>query len=361
MKRFLFFIWLLLFAKTVADAVAVRTDETPNDNNVFIITLDGLRWQEVFTGADSLLLRRNPGEAAALRPLFWDARPERRRQKLMPFFWSRIAAHGLLLGNRRYGNRVDVANLYALSYPGYNELFTGRPDPAIWSNDRLLNQNVTVLEYLNDNAALAGKVAAFTSWNLFPYILNKKRSGLYIDVAPGPRPLASLLHLGDSLQRSASPDPSVRNDFLTYKAARAYILAHRPRVVHLGLGGTDLYGHLNRYGDYLRQIRLADNIIHWLWQLVESSSFYRGRTTFIITTDHGRGGEAHNWHEHGLLVKGSSQTWMALLGNGVPAHGEMRRPLQVYQKQVAGTIGYFLHLTSYNSLVLPLSLLAPVR
>jgi hypothetical protein len=109
------------------------------------------------------------------------------------------------------------------------------------------------------------------------------------------------------------------------------------------------------YDHYLYQAHLADNIIAGLWELVQSSSFYRNKTTFIITTDHGRGKNASEWYRHGLLVSGSSQTWVAMLGNGVKRIGECKEPVQLYQKQIAGTIGYFLNITSYNDYSLPFS------
>ena len=75
----------------------------------------------------------------------------------------------------------------------------------------------------------------------------------------------------------------------------------------------------------------------------------------MITTDHGRGDKRHNWYKHGMFVSGSSQTWLALMGNGVRKLGECKQPVQFYQKQLAGTIGYFLNITSYSNYALPIS------
>ncbi len=48
----------LAFALFIA-VMAVRGQKSSSQNapNIFIITINGLRWQEVFTGADSLLLK----------------------------------------------------------------------------------------------------------------------------------------------------------------------------------------------------------------------------------------------------------------------------------------------------------------
>ena len=38
-----------------------------------------------------------------------------------------------------------------------------------------------MLEYLNNSSEYHGKVAVFTSWNVFPFILNETRSGLPVN------------------------------------------------------------------------------------------------------------------------------------------------------------------------------------
>ena len=66
---------------------------------------------------------------------------------------------------------------------------------------------------------------------------------------------------------------------------------------------------------------LADKIIAGIWHLVQASSFYRDNTSFIITPDHGRGASPNTWYTHGFFINGSSQTWVALLGNGIKKWG----------------------------------------
>ncbi|HLU90595.1 MAG TPA: hypothetical protein VKZ51_12235, partial [Cyclobacteriaceae bacterium] len=127
--------------------------------NVILITLDGLRWQELFSGADSLLVDdsgyvKNP---EALTEEFWHEDPLKRREMLMPFFWNTIANRGQLYGNRKYGNKVDCANTMWFSYPGYNEILAGfADDDRINSNAKTNNPNVTVLEYLNKQPEFKG-------------------------------------------------------------------------------------------------------------------------------------------------------------------------------------------------------------
>ena len=190
-------------------------------------------------------------------------------------------------------------------------------------------------------------MASFTSWSLFPYIFNQDRSKFYINSH-------NRLLKWDSLSTKDEDDNSIRNDFETYLQVREFITKNHPQLVHIGLSGTDTYGHKKMYDRYLCQAHLADNIIAGLWHLVQSSAFYKNKTTFIITTDHGRGRGVNGWDKHGFLVKGSSQTWLAMIGNGVKKIGECKEPLQLYQRQIVGTIGRFLNLNSYSNYSLPL-------
>ncbi len=356
MRTLLILCLIMTYCKTLSYAVADQTEERPNNNNVFVITLDGFRWQELFSGADSSILNdaEFTKDISIVKKQFWNSCPEERRKMLMPFLWSTVANEGQIFGNRNYKSCVNVSNTYALSYPGYNEIFTGSTDPYLFSNRKIRNKNITMLEYLNKESYFKGKVASFASWDMFPYIFNQRRSGLYVNCRD-PLWKKKARDFSFEIKTEDSDNPSLRNDISTYLSAKEYILEHSPQLVHIGLSGTDTYGHKRRYADYLYQAHLADKIISLLWQLVQSSPFYKNRTTFIITTDHGRGGTSSNWYKHGLFVKGSSQTWMALLGNGVRKLGEYKQAVQLYQKQIAGTIGYFLNVTSFSHYSLPIN------
>ena len=75
--------------------------------NVFIITIDGFRWQELFNGADEAVLSNDQyvKDTALARQLFWDSTATLRRNKLMPFLWNVVAANGQVYGNRFLGEQ----------------------------------------------------------------------------------------------------------------------------------------------------------------------------------------------------------------------------------------------------------------
>ncbi len=315
--------------------------------NIFIITTDGFRWQEVFTGADSTLIN-NPRfveECSLLKQQYWDSTPELRRKKLMPFLWNTIASQGQIYGNRQYENKMNVANIYKISYPGYNEMLTGYPDPFFIPNVPIRNRNTNILEFLNSKDEYSGKVAAFSSWNIFSAILNKKRNHLPGNCGYERLPDDSTLsnEIINEAQDNESTKKHTRYDLLTYLSARHYIESKQPRIVLLGFGETDEFAHQGRYDLYLEQATNVDKMISELWYYVQTTPFYRNKTYFIITTDHGRGKDPTAWYKHGILTKGSGETWFALIGPDITGKGEMKGSIQFYQKQIASTIAMLLN------------------
>jgi hypothetical protein len=66
--------------------------------NVVLIVSDGLRWQEIFSGANPDLMNDQAGGSwtpeAELRSKYWAEDPLARRQRLFPFLWGTVATHG---------------------------------------------------------------------------------------------------------------------------------------------------------------------------------------------------------------------------------------------------------------------------
>lgn len=318
----------------------------PSAGNVFIITTDGFRWQEVFRGADSLLIRDTAyvKDTGLICQQFWSADIEERRRKLLPFFWSVIAQNGRLSGNRSYGNEVNVANLYKISYPGYNEMLTGFADKRFIPNLSVRNRNTNILEYLNSTEKYSGKVAAFSSWNVMPFILNEEKTGIPVNsgyelLEEGENTLNTLIN---EVQQNVVHKSHTRYDLLTYASAKNYIEEKHPKVVFIGLGETDEYAHKGRYDQYLQKAHQVDQIIAELWYYVQTDPFYKNNTTFIITTDHGRGSKTAKWSTHGFWVKGSGEAWMAMIGQGIAPDGERKVKERLYQKQIASTVSVLL-------------------
>ena len=340
MKKYLVLlpIAFLLFSARI---LAQSTSE-----NLVIVTLDGMRWQEVFKGIDTILMNdstytRKPKD---LRAKFWADNDEDRRSKLFPFLWSTIKNHGQIYGNRTFGNNVNNANPYWFSYPGYNEIFTGYPDTSVNSNDKVYNKNISVLEYLNQTKTFQNKVAVFSTWDVFPYIFNQPRSKLFvnsdIDSLKFNTPRFKLIN---DWQRLTTKPIGVRPDVITYIAAKEYLLTFRPKVLYISFDETDDFAHAGLYDQYIGSAHAQDKMIQDLWNTIQSIEQYKNKTTLLITTDHGRGDQTKsNWKHHGQKIIDASEIWIAAMGPGVSPTGENKSSQQLYQAQLAATMAKIL-------------------
>jgi hypothetical protein len=340
-------------ALTLAQAGTAQVAPSHKTENVVVVMLDGLRWQEVFGGADAELIKSlgpaalgAPQERAAYaQHLYWRATPEERRQALMPFLWSVMATQGQLFGDRELGSDSHVTNGLNFSYPGYNETLTGFADPRIHSNDNIPNPNATVFEWLNGKPAFAGKVAAFGAWDAFNGIFNRERCGFVVNA--GYDPLTAIPATPELAQLNALKAETVRIwpdepfDPLPFHTAVEYVKARKPRLLFIGLGETDDWAHFGAYSEYLNAAHLGDSYIRRLWELLQSMPEYRGKTTLIVLPDHGRGVGAL-WTGHGEKIPESKETWMAFLGPDTQALGVRKEAQPVTESQIAATVAALL-------------------
>lgn len=341
---------LLAFCVTfLADAQSAKT------KNVIVITLDGLRWQEIYRGADLALIHSKfTSDTTKTLKKFWAATPTERRAKLMPFLWQEIAQNGQFYGDRDLGNKDEVSNPYHFSYPGYNEIFSGFPDVRMNTNDPITNPNMNVLEYINKQKGFQNKVAVFASWERFPQILNAPRSGLLINSGymdfKRPEANEKLKYL-NSLQHEAPHylGDSTRLDFLTYEFGKQYLLQYKPRVLYIAFDETDDLAHAGNYQFYLERANQEDGFIKQLWQILQGDPMYKDKTTLILTCDHGRGDvPIEKWRDHGADVPHSEQTWFAVIGPDTPPAGIIKTQTTTYHKQLAQMIAGLLGIKFNN-------------
>lgn len=337
---------LLPLLLAAASAFTSPGAQAPRVDRVLVVTMDGLRWQELFGGLHAELVDKESGgvpDAAALLARFDAPTPEARRERLMPFFWTVVARQGQVFGDRTRGSAARVTNTMRFSYPGYHELLAGfADDAAITSNDPVPNPNVTVLEWLNRKPAFAGKVAAFASWELLPWILNEKRSGVVCN-GEGP-PIAEPSSERDRVINEFAADlppywGATRHDAPTGFGAIEYLKKHRPRVLYVMLGETDEWAHGRRYDLYLDAAWRNDRFVRRLWETAQSLPEYANRTALVLSTDHGRGNTGKTWTGHGREVPPAEDIWMAVMAPGVPALG-VRSGVNTTQSQIAATIAH---------------------
>ncbi|HCU65689.1 MAG TPA: phosphoglyceromutase [Rheinheimera sp.] len=349
---------LILLCALSQQAQATQQKNTNFSPKVVLVSIDGLRWQELFYGADAELANdsRYVRNSTLLSPLLQGNKAE----NLLPFFHQVIKKQGLLVGDRHQGSLMNVSNKARVSYPGYNEMLSGVADPNLHSNARRYNPNVTVLEWLNQQPGLQGQVAAFGSWDMLPFILNVPRSQLPVNAgfSSASGELTPELQLLNKLQRQTpSPWASVRLDVFTHQFALEYLKRKKPRLLYVAYGETDDFAHDRQYDQYLWAAKRSDQFIAELWQQLQNDPFYRDQTTLLITTDHGRGRHADSWSHHGSVramagylqkltasaaVEGSDEIWLAALGPAIVAQGIKNTGTTWWQHQVASTVAELL-------------------
>lgn len=314
---------------------------------VILVTLDGVRCQEMFQGLDlETWQAQNEGKditATDLYKTYWADTPEERRAKLMPFFWNVLMKdHGAIAGNRARGSRVKLTNRYRVSYPGYSELLTGvANDAVIKGNAKIQNPRATVLDFLRADLGLSReKVALFASWDVFNWIATHEAGSLVTNAGfqAYAHPDPAISALSDLQFQTPTPWNNVRHDVYTFRFALAHLTTHRPVVLHLALGETDDWAHDKRYDRVLEALHRSDQYFRELWTWLETQDDYRGRTTLLFATDHGRGDFPANWMMHNDKLEGAAVVWIAAAGAGVTARGELSNHEELGNNQVAATL-----------------------
>lgn len=312
---------------------------------VVLVVTDGLRWQEVFGGAERALISGVAGgvaDTAETLRAFWRETPEARRAALFPFLWGTVAREGQIHGDPEAGSVARTRNPLKFSYPGYNELLTGAYDPRIDSNDHPPNPNETVFEALAQRPGFRGRVAAVATWGAFRRIFNRDRAGIPVldgwDVPfaspTSPRQRA----LNDVYGSLVRPWPDNAFDGPMHLVAREVLATRRPRLLFIGYGETDEWAHAGRYDLLLQAAHRVDAFLADLWAALQADPATRGTTTLLVTTDHGRGAGLHDWKHHGRDVDGADRIWLAAIGPDTPPRGRRVRTPVVEQAQLAATV-----------------------
>ena len=332
--------------------LSLSTSIFAQEPKVILVTLDGVRWKEVFRGAEKSILENEKYTSTSKQTTedFWNEDSIKSRELLMPFTWNYIKKNGVILGNRDEKNVVNLVNKHLWSYPGYNEIITGKADDInITNNKPVKNPNVSIFEIANQQKELSGKVMVFGSWTMFPNIFNEERSKLLINAGYqhsfNPNKTEKEVLIERFQQETPRQWNGTRFDIFTHEFALEAMKNHHPKLVFVGYGEADDFGHDADYDQYINAINRNDRMIEELWNYVQSDPFYKDQTTIIITTDHGRG-NGNEWTDHNDKVAGSDEGFILMIGKGI-------KPNKIKQKQtsinqIASTIADLLKVKTWN-------------
>ncbi len=330
-------------AATAPAAVPRRT------KNVVLLTLDGLRIQELFGGMDPLLAGERARKKSGIydldraRQRFWRDTPGERRAALLPYFWGTLAPQGVVLGDKDRGCSVQPRNALLFSAPGYAEILTGQPQPDVTTNDTRRYAHRTVLEFVRSGLRLGkGQVATIGSWDGFGTLSSSEAGAFFTNTGyervPADVATARMDLFSDLQFEIMALWEEGRSDAVTFNIALEYLKTQRPRLLYIALDESDDWGHARRYDRLLDYIHVADGYLRRLWQTLQSIDQYRGTTTLLLTTDHGRGITPSDWVDHDQGIEGSEDIWIAVIGPDTPRRGELAPCETVHQSDVAATL-----------------------
>ena len=313
-----------------------------------VISLDGVRTQEMFGGLDADILQavldKKPANEHALYKKFWRPTREARREALMPFLWGTfLKTHGSIVGDQQAGSVMRLGNTQRFSYPGYAELMTGvAHDDAITSNDNRRYPFETVLQFLRrELGATREQVACFGSWDVFTSISASKDGEVYTNAGYQAYDGSDegLKRLSAAQSETMPSWDSARYDTYTWQFAADHLQRHQPRVLWIGLDETDDWAHQRHYVRVIEYLHRFDGWLAKLWTQLQSMPTYQGRTAVVLVTDHGRGNTAKDWNGHGKDVEGAQNVWAAFAAPHWQTRGVWKSGhAPASQSQIAATL-----------------------
>jgi hypothetical protein len=302
------------------------------DAAVVLVVLDGVRWQDVFVGADPHLVS-GPAPSA---------------EALMPRLHALIAERGAAVGAPGRGPTITASGPNFVSLPGYTEILGGRRSHACRDNDCPATLESTVFD--QSTTAYAGQTAFFASWERLDraassrprsFVLSAGRTRIWQGEA-----LTADPEMHEWLDRGAAADPApgwgeFRPDRFTAALALRYLERKQPRLMFLGLGEPDEYAHRGDYAGYLGSLRAADAVLGDLVATLDRMGDRGAHTTVLVTADHGRG---HDWRHHGQEFAESGRVWLVAVGASIEGRGLVRTTRKHRLADVAPTIRQLLGL-----------------
>jgi hypothetical protein len=291
--------FMLFCAAALAAVTGISRAQTPE--NAFVIILDGMRNDEAFES-----------ESTYLRRIWNDLRPLGTiNTRFFDRGWTATTGgHTTILSgvyqvlNNNASNEQDIRSFDPLMFECYRQS-TGAPESAC---------GVVFGKW--------GNMGAVSNFGLEP-------------------------SFGETWKGFQIGDPgNITDTFSSQRVHRAMDSLH-PKLVMVNLGDVDHYGHQDTLANYLRAIRNADSIVYEFYKHIQAippytDTFYRNKTLFIVTSDHGRHDDAHGGFKgHGDWDHGSRHIMFYAFGPGIAAGRRIdAQPRQ--QIDIAPTIGSML-------------------
>lgn len=302
-KKFGLFIAPLVLAVVLALHPALAETDPPRKNVIFI-TLDGVRYHEIFQGI------RMPHRAR-----------EPRGTPLIPDVKRVIDEGGFFIGDKPHGEpSMWISNKIGLSQPGYRSILSGQFERECRQNGCPVIDHETLIDRLMDDGLDPKEVASFASWDLVDRCLESEKPRAVRSVSFNAIQGLSAEEAApfDEIQARALKDRPTgwtgsRWDKYTFEMGLLYLRTYRPRFLYMMFVEPDEYAHENYYRGYVRSIRDFNERFMTLIRTLKEMGKYGEETSIVVTTDHGRGRGPYLWKKHSKEWHDSKHVWAMVL------------------------------------------------
>jgi len=118
-----------------------------------------------------------------------------------------------------------------------------------------------------------------------------------------------------------------------------------PHFLLMYLADVDSRGHSGDWEDYLAAISTADSLVGALWDVLQADTAYAGKTTMLVTNDHGR--HDYNFQGHGDDCVGCRHIQLLAIGPDIQSGLASDVPRTI--PDIAPTIGELLGFTTEDA------------
>lgn len=278
---------LIAVPTTNAGDPSVADAEQPQAGNLFIIVMNGVRYNDAFGDKNHLYIDN---------------------------IWNKLRPLGTIC--TRFDNRE-----LTFPIPSQMSLLTG-----VWHvfknplSEKIRPAFPTLFEYWNSARKDSGNSCYFASNNAaFEILTSSNHTGFGTTYAP---------------VFEAGKEGEV-NENAIYEKAMPHILEKHPSFVYLSLGsggggGTeeDLLAHQCQekgqkdacggaalLNSYYESIIAMDAIVYDLWDRIQQEEVYKDKTVFLVLSSHGR--NAEDFHRIGDKDRGCRQLYLLVIGPGI--------------------------------------------
>ncbi|APR84991.1 Hypothetical protein A7982_10340 [Minicystis rosea] len=285
---------------------------SPSTNAIVLVTIDGVRWQEIFEGIDPAL-----AADAALPPV-----PDRSARALMPNAHRLFFEEGSAIGDPERHGGIEGSAARHMSMPGYVEIATGAGTSCV-DNACKPVLGETFADAVTAGAADRERAAVFGSWSEIARAAAAHPERLFVQTGTAPGHDARPLGGGETYM----------HDHVIAEAALDHLRKHHPRFLWVALGDTDEWAHAGSYGNYLDALRAADRFLGDLATTLQQMGPEGARTAIFVTADHGRD---PGFRHHGGPASG--RVWLLARGPTIPKRGSIATSRYRELRDVAPTL-----------------------